>query len=297
MFTTILEQLDLYLNTVHQHFNMCVTPISVTYDKGGRTDTVPCGQCPVCARRRISGWSFRLLQQERISDSTLFITLTYDYANMPITKRGYKTLKKADVQNFIKALRYAQTGRQKSNIKYYAAGEYGNKTFRPHYHIIIFNAKIELIQKAWDKGYIHYGGGIGAVNAATIGYTLKYINKVGKIPLHKNDDRQKEFSLMSKGLGLNYLTPAMIKYHKADLLNRICIEYDGNKKAAMPRYYKTKIYTKDEKDKIKSHFTAKVQADRDRLASSPIDASQNEKAILSAFVSRHHNQISEQTKL
>lgn len=276
---------------------MCITPINVTYDKGGRTDTVPCGKCPVCAKRRISGWSFRLLQQERISDSTLFITLTYDYKNMPITKRGFKTLKKTDVQDFIKRLRYAQSGSEESGIKYYAAGEYGNKTDRPHYHIIIFNAKIELIQDAWNKGYVHYGGGIGAVNAATIGYTLKYINKVGKVPKHKNDDRQKEFSLMSKGLGLNYLTPQMIKYHKADLLNRICIEYDGNKKAAMPRYYKTKIYTKDEKGEIKRHFTAKIQAARDRLESSPEDAEKNNKAILSAFIYREIKEINDNQKL
>lgn len=91
-------------------------------------------------------------------------------------------------------------------LKYYLCGEYGGKTFRPHYHLILFDAVLPTIQKAWEHGSIHYG----AVSGASIGYTLKYMAKPGKIPLHQNDDRVPEFSLMSKGLGKNYLTEAMV---------------------------------------------------------------------------------------
>ena len=93
------------------------------------------------------------------------------------------------------------------SIKYYAVGEYGGKTLRPHYHMVIFNADVNLFERSWALenktiGQIH----VGTITEASIGYTLKYISKASKIPLHKNDDRQKEFSLMSKGLGSNYLT-------------------------------------------------------------------------------------------
>lgn len=165
----------------------CINPFGL---KTG--ELVPCGKCLACKKRRVSGWSFRLLNQGRVSDSAHFITLTYDTKHVPITDRGYMGLSKRDVQLFFKRLRKShESGTQ---IKYYACGEYGGKTFRPHYHIILFNAKLELIQPAWQLGQVHYGD----VSGASIGYCLKYICKEGKIPLHKNDDRQKEFALMSK---------------------------------------------------------------------------------------------------
>jgi hypothetical protein len=138
-----------------------------------------------------------------------------------------------------------------AKIKYYAVGEYGGETMRPHYHLIMFNANAEMVQRAWALdnktiGHIH----IGSVTEASIGYTLKYMTKQGKIPVHKNDDRQKEFSLMSKGLGSNYLTENMINWHKSDLNKRMYVPMKDNKKIAMPRYYKDKIYNEAEKTKV-----------------------------------------------
>jgi hypothetical protein len=76
------------------------------------------------------------------------------------------------------------------------------------------------------------------------------MTKKGKIPVHKNDDRQKEFSLMSKGLGSNYLTEQMINWHKADITKRMYVPMKDNKKIAMPRYYKDKIYNEAEKQRV-----------------------------------------------
>lgn len=110
-------------------------------------------------------------------------------------------LSKRDIQLFLKRLRKAHESHrgQMQPIKYYAVGEYGGITGRPHYHIILFNADIELIQDAWQNGQVHYG----KVSGASVGYTLKYMTKPSRIPMHRNDDRTKEFSLMSKGLGKN----------------------------------------------------------------------------------------------
>lgn len=169
----------------------CKTPFMVQHE--GRNLPVPCGKCPFCRARRISGWSFRLLQEERHSLSSLFITLTYDTKHVPITERGFMSLAKRDVQLFFKRLRKANVGK----LKYYVAGEYGGKTNRPHYHIILFGAEVSTIQEAWGLGSVHYG----TVSGASVGYTLKYMSKKGKIPLHSNDDRVPEFSLMSKSWG------------------------------------------------------------------------------------------------
>jgi len=212
---------------------------------------LPCGKCPPCKKRRTSGWSFRLTKEGERSNSALFITLTYDTEYVPITKNGFMNLDLTDIQKFFKRLRK----RTNEKIKYYAVGEYGSSKKRPHYHIILFNANKEHIIDSWTIdnkpiGSVH----IGDVSSASIGYTLKYMCKESKIPMHQNDDRKKEFSVMSKGLGQNYLTKQMIKWHKSDLENRMYVPIEDGKKIAMPRYYKDKMYTEQEKDKINKHM-------------------------------------------
>lgn len=223
----------------------CISPIRIKNDQGD-LQPVQCGKCPNCMARKISGWSFRLMQEFKVSETSLFITLTYDTKFVPITERGFLTLTKRDVQLFFKRLRknHYTNNMDGKAIKYYAVGEYGGKTNRPHYHIILFNAHLELIQESWNRGEVHYG----LVNEASVGYTLKYVSKPSKIPINKNDDRQKEFSLMSKGLGSSYLTKAMVLWHKKDMDNRMYCNIQDGKKIAMPRYYKDKIY--DEYERI-----------------------------------------------
>lgn len=178
----------------------CITPYTVRQKMNpNESIAVPCGKCPNCVKRRVSGWSFRLCQESKVSLSNYFITLTYDTKHVPITQNGFMGLSKRDVQLFFKRLRKANRGLR---LKYYTAGEYGGKTNRPHYHIILFNAKLETISPAWNLGQVHYG----EVSPASVGYTLKYITKPSRIPMHRNDDRQPEFALMSKGLGESYLT-------------------------------------------------------------------------------------------
>lgn len=168
----------------------------ITMQRDGANNTFPCGKCPQCVARRSSAWSFRLMQEDKRSVSSLFLTLTYENCNCPISPKGFMVLSKRDVQLFFKRLRKAHRKNSDNDrpIKYYAVGEYGGRTHRPHYHIILFNAKLELIQPAWDKGQIHYG----KVSGASIGYTLKYMCKTRRYPLHANDDRISEFALMSK---------------------------------------------------------------------------------------------------
>lgn len=208
-------------------------------------EKVPCGKCPECKRRRVSAWSFRLMQEEKRSLSAHFITLTYDTKFVPITRSGFMSLDKRDVQLFFKRLRKC-VGASSPNvrIKYYLAGEYGGKTCRPHYHAILFNVCNPYdVERCWNRGAVHYG----TVSGASVGYTLKYMDKPKRIPMHRNDDRLPEFGLMSKGLGTGYLTKAMLDWHRADLENRMYLNLDGGKKCSMPRYYKDKIYSEAER--------------------------------------------------
>lgn len=242
---------------------------------------VPCGRCAKCTSRRVSAWSFRLMQEDKRSTSSLFITLTYANEHVPISPKGYMSLSEtiyqdriakrgknkgllikaqldSHLQSFFKRLRKAQFGNAGGNIRYYAAGEYGGKTNRPHYHAIIFNARIELIQDAWQYGSVHYGD----VNEASVGYTLKYISKPSRIPMHANDDRVPEYAMMSKRLGDNYLTPQMIAWHKADMYNRMYCNLKDGKKITMPRYYKDKVYEEHERIQV-GHYSRQQMLERE----------------------------------
>jgi len=241
---------------------ICMNPFTLSEDNGGHQ--VPCGKCYNCKRRRASSWSVRLMKEYERSESGYFITLTYNTDYVPITEKGFMNLEKKHLQTFFKRLRQWH-GKNHTSIKYYAVGEYGGKTFRPHYHIIIFNANIEFIERSWSEcvnkklalhrplGQIHYG----SLTEASVGYTLKYISKAKRIPLHANDDRLPEFSLMSKGLGSNYLTEKTVVWHKNKPEERIYIPLKDGKKAPMPRYFKQKIYDESEKEKIAYHWKNK----------------------------------------
>jgi len=222
----------------------------------------PCGKCPPCQKRRISGWSFRLTKHGQVSNTSQFVTLTYDESNVPTTENGFQTLRKTDLQKFFKRLRKLTH----EKISYYAVGEYGDKTQRPHYHIILFNGNCNSVESAWNLnnttiGHCHFGD----VNDASIGYTLKYISKEKQIPMHQQDDRQKEFSVMSKGLGKSYLTPQSIKWHKNKLEERMYLPLKDGKKASMPRYYKDKMYKDGEKFMISIHMKQLAEKQTDDL--------------------------------
>lgn len=116
----------------------CKSPLWVKLNQPKMVDglnmySVPvnCGKCIYCKKQRITGWSFRLIQEEKASNNVYFITLTYDSNNIPYCKinpdakvrkkEGLEnrydeqtikdnitkvpTLCKADVQDFMKRLR------------------------------------------------------------------------------------------------------------------------------------------------------------------------------------------------
>ena len=256
----------------------CLKPITLHRDTPDE-QIVPCGKCPDCLAAKVAGWSFRLTQEEKKSSSAYFITLTYgdDNDTAPLSKNGFMEIRKRDLQLFFKRLRRLQERdpgsiRQGNDgrftyisndkpIKYFAVGEYGTRRQRPHYHVILFNANIKLIAKAWQQpdgkpiGSIYYGD----VNGASIGYTLKYISNKPFKKKHKNDDRQKNFQLQSTGLGKNYLTPQMVQWHLSDLENRSYCQLADGRKVNLPRYYRDKIYEQSLKDIVRDAQLSRIE--------------------------------------
>lgn len=279
---------------------MCWSPLTLKKAYRGLdnsfTDIVPCGKCFECLALRRNSWAFRLHHQSLVSDTTYFITLTYGVNNEsgstwgtdePRTPNGHGTLSKIDVQLFLKRLRKRQKTYfpDAKPIKYYACGEYGTLHLRPHYHLIMFNLepfyalRSEFVAKnIWTHGKVD----IVPSNLSTINYTVGYVMKGSWKPFADSecnfdeltgeilsDDRQPEFGMMSKNLGLSYLDEATWDYHLDRMIGYV--EAPNGALLAMPRYYRDKIFSKEEKLELRKEAEMIRQFDWETFANIDYD--------------------------
>lgn len=198
-------------------------------DHGRKLSEWPCGHCSECLNKRANEWLVRLHYESKNNEHAHFITLTFEQA--PRSPNGYLTAPKDELQRYFKRLRKIAN---RTGIKYYACSEYGEKNHRPHYHAIIFGVQDSRhYLRAWNQ----QGQGIidvADVTPASIRYVTGYIEKRIGIPWTPDDDRQPEFSLMSKNMGLSFLDQAYLwnaKYEKGT--TKI-----GKNTYLLPRYYK-----------------------------------------------------------
>lgn len=217
----------------------CMYPYAVErkiyHNQDTKYVTVPCGKCPECLKRRVASWSHRLEMESLRWPAQYFLTLTYSQDHVPITDNGFLTLEKRHPQLFFKRLR-----KSAGKLRYYMCGEYGTNTKRPHYHAILFanspHATDEIIA-AWPYGDVHFGN----VEPASIRYTVQYYDKGVWQKSHHRDDRLPEYSVMSKGIGQNFLTPKMVN-HLLENPDKGYIYDNEGRKISIPRYYKKKLY-------------------------------------------------------
>jgi hypothetical protein len=211
---------------------------------------VPCGQCMGCRIAKTADWATRIIQESQLWEENAFITLTYDDENLP-KDLG---LHVEHVQLFMKRLRkYLEP----QKIRYYLCGEYGDNTWRPHYHAIIFNywpedikhykttsyGKLynsEKLEKLWQMGFVV----IGEVTYETASYTASYVTKkLSGMDVANTDARFKyrnrtpEFALMSRrpGIGIEWY-----KEHKDITFHHNSVVVNGFERVP-PQYYKRKF--------------------------------------------------------
>lgn len=151
---------------------------------------------------------------------SVFCTLTYDDDHLPETDEVIGTLHPPDLRDFIKRLRKVNPY---GKLRYYAAGEYGEETFRPHYHLIIYNfpackwggtrhfkdrermccSSCALVRSTWGKGGIALGDVTPESAQYTAGYTIKKMTKDDDTRLQRgNSWLHPEFSRKSLKPGL-----------------------------------------------------------------------------------------------
>ena len=212
---------------------------------------VPCGKCYACLQNKQQDWVNRMLEEEKHSKGAYFLTLTYDdvylphmYTNSfggysenysvvyPYTAEDSPTLRKKDLQNFMKRLR------KHIKCRFFGCGEYGSTTVRPHYHICLFTLSDysldfidDIVRKCWTLGFIT----VSLLSPARMAYCAKYLVKGGKYPEHSI----KPFCLMSRkpGIGESYIDKNTYTYH----LSHPYLTKPGGIRQRLPRYWKTKM--------------------------------------------------------
>lgn len=168
----------------------------------------------------------------RDHQSSTFLTLTYSDENLPrlpslsgttsMDPVGLPTLSPEHLRNWLKRFRKEI---EPSRVRYFAVGEYGDETQRPHYHVALFGFpscsrgrtlhlltkrdrkccdSCEMVQHTWGLGAVD----LGQLNVHTAQYIAGYVTK----KLTQKDDarllgRHPEFARMSlkPGIGANAL--------------------------------------------------------------------------------------------
>lgn len=175
----------------------------------------PCGNCMPCRVLRKRHWTHRIILEAAGHKDNAFITLTYSDEYLPRLEDGRGTLVPEDVRKFLNRLRtnYARsTGL--TGIRFFAVGEYGDKTQRPHYHLALFNypacwrysgshfdpdtgsccRQCDFLLKNWGLGHVH-SGRLSVKSAAYIAhYTTKKMTHEDDVRLN---GRAPEFARQS----------------------------------------------------------------------------------------------------
>ena len=237
---------------------------------------IPCGQCIGCRIRQREDWTTRIELEARDypKEQVWFVTLTYDDDHVPgmLTRTGeimrkvqytwkpgesrpesVQILLYEDIQKFLKRLRKAYRGK----LRYFVAGEYGEQTARPHYHMILYGweptdlknlYKIhhngyytsEWLSNLWGMGQIQIAQAVPETYRYVAGYVTKKMYEIDgkKANAYYELGQTKPFACMSlkPGLGDHYY-----QEHKAEIWRQGYIQCTNGKQAQIPRYYEKQM--------------------------------------------------------
>lgn len=127
---------------------------------------VPCGKCLGCRSARAQAWALRCRLEWSQHADACWCTLTYAEKYKP------PTLQRKHLQAYLKRLRARESDRV---VRFFGCGEYGERTARPHYHVILFGLSRHNphIEAAWGMGHVR----VDPLTPAAINYVAGYVSK------------------------------------------------------------------------------------------------------------------------
>lgn len=235
---------------------------------------IGCGRCMECVKKKAREWQVRLLEDVRKNKNGKFVTFTFSNESikeiiddMPNIKKirvieengkkkkievwPYRPMPEGyELDNAIATVamrRFNERWRKKYKkaIRHWMVTELGhNGTENIHMHGIVWTDESkEDIAEQWKYGYTWTGK---FVSEQTVNYIIKYVHKVDKD--HKE---YKSKVLSSAGIGSNYLERVDSKtneYKEGE--TRETYRTKNGHDIAMPIYWRNKIYTDEEREKL-----------------------------------------------
>lgn len=160
-----------------------------------------CGQCLPCRVNRRRQWMWRQFLESLCHEHNCFVTLTYDRAHIP----GNWSLQPDHVRLWLYSFRKAI---RPLRVRYFLCGEYGEESFRPHYHASLFGVSgatvvnnkfvADIIRDTWGRGFVQVAEFTHLTAQYVAGYTVKKLKD-------RKDGRSwncEEFARMSRRPGL-----------------------------------------------------------------------------------------------
>lgn len=161
--------------------------------------TLPCGRCDGCKLDRSRQWAVRCVHEASLYERNCFITLTVsdEFVTPSLVKhRGKCDCEGKLCRSFAAFMKRLRRRFPDERIRFYHAGEYGEKYGRPHYHACLFNFdfadKISFgkrngfpiwrspdLETLWPFG----NSEIGTVTFESAAYVARYIMKKVTGPL------------------------------------------------------------------------------------------------------------------
>jgi hypothetical protein len=158
----------------------------------------------------------------------------------------------SDCQKFLKRLRFHIKTKYNEEIRFYAVSEYGPRTYRPHWHLLLFFnseqvAKVisQYVFESWSYG----NTSCELSRGGSASYVASYVNSNVCLPsLYIEHKEIRARSLHSKGYGINHVFPKEGKIYDIEgmssvLLNGESISVNGKAQIIFPsRSYKHTVF-------------------------------------------------------
>lgn len=209
---------------------------------------------------RAQDWSLRCVHEAQFHAENAFVTLTYSEESLPADRSVHPEHLRA----FMRRLRRSIFPKR---VRFFGCGEYGERTWRPHYHVLLFGHEFlsdrvpyrstpygrtytsVTLDELWSHGQCE----IGSLTSQSAGYVARYsLKKVtgqlaeshySRVNLETGELYQlvPEFLAMSKQPGIGY---EWFKRYAPDLRDdfAVVLTADGSsRKVNVPKYYDKKF--------------------------------------------------------
>lgn len=229
------------------------------YDTRALRVQIPCENCMECRKKKAREWQARLQEDIKTNQGAKFVTLTFSNEQLAkLHKDIDQRLKGFELDNAIATLamrRFNERYRKKYKkaLRHWTVTELGhNGTENIHLHGIIWpQCSMEEIEQIWQYGWVWKYKQVGQkkenyVNARTVNYIVKYVSK--RDELYQN---YKSKILASPGIGANYTKSPTAQRNKFNgTATREFYLTESGHKLALPKYWRNKIYTDDEREEL-----------------------------------------------